>query len=160
MKTAKSSARTRELALIHIGAQQLGLRQSGDDSAYRQMLWAVARVKSAADLDEAGRQRIIDHLRSCGWQDTARPAGRPRSRYQKGTQAALIRWLWTQLHRAGHIVDNRDRALRRYIAQHAGIVSGVDELAPQHLDKRQARIVIEQMKNWLERDASPEPDER
>lgn len=54
--------RRRELAAIHIGAQQIGM---GDDG-YRDMLWAVARVRSAKDLDDAGRKHVLDHLRACG----------------------------------------------------------------------------------------------
>ncbi len=54
--------RKRELAAIHIARQQLGM----DDGTYRDMLWTVARVRSAADLDYAGRQRVLDHLSSRG----------------------------------------------------------------------------------------------
>lgn len=56
--------RKRELAAIHIARQQLGL----DNGTYRDMLWTVARVRSAADLDYAGRQRVLDHLASRGAQ--------------------------------------------------------------------------------------------
>lgn len=56
--------RRRELAAIHIARAQLGL----DDGTYRDMLWTVARVRSAADLDFAGRQRVLDHMASRGAQ--------------------------------------------------------------------------------------------
>lgn len=52
--------RNRQLARIHIEANRLGL----DHETYRAMLWTVARVRSAADLDAAGRQRVLDHLAS------------------------------------------------------------------------------------------------
>ncbi len=51
-----------ELGKIHLGAKQLGL----EDNAYRDMLWTIARVRSSADLDEQGRQDVIEHLRRCG----------------------------------------------------------------------------------------------
>jgi phage gp16-like protein len=54
--------RKRELAAIHIARGQLGM----DEATYRDMLWAVARVRSAADLDWAGRKRVLDHLAGCG----------------------------------------------------------------------------------------------
>lgn len=54
--------RKRELAAIHVAKAQLGL----DDGTYRDMLWTVARVRSAADLDWAGRKRVLDHLASRG----------------------------------------------------------------------------------------------
>jgi phage gp16-like protein len=146
------AARAVELAKIHIGAQALGLRQPGDDSAYRDMLWSIGRVRSAADLDEAGRRRVLDHLRGCGWQDTSPPG---RGRYQRGTQAALIRRLWDQLADAGLVRDRSDRALRRFIAQRSGVAQPApDEIAPQHLDRAQAREVIEQLKRWLARGAN------
>lgn len=144
--------RGRDLALIHIAAQQLGLRRPDDDSAYRDMLWSVARVRSAADLDAGGRAAVLRHLEGCGWRPTGDRAGKPGA-YRKGTPAALIRWLWTQLHQAGKVEVNTDRALRRYVAQHAGVrpAGQVTELAPQHLSKGEAHQVIEQLKAWLGR---------
>ncbi|MDH5785350.1 MAG: regulatory protein GemA [Chromatiales bacterium] len=56
------STRNAELAKIHLGKKQLAL---GDD-AYRDMLWTVARVRSAKDLDEHQRHAVIKHLVKCG----------------------------------------------------------------------------------------------
>ena len=68
--------RKAELAKIHIGKKQL----LADEEAYRDMLEAVAGVRSAGDLDAEGRRKVLDHLRSCG--ATFRPARpkRPRAR--------------------------------------------------------------------------------
>lgn len=71
MNTANDTRRA-ELAKIHIAAKRLGM----DEDAYRDMLWAVARVRSAADLDEAGRRRVLDHLKACGFK--AKRKSRPR----------------------------------------------------------------------------------
>ena len=65
-----ADARTRDLAAIHVGKKALGL----DDDTYRDMLFMVARVRSAADLDHAGRQRVIEHMRQRGFE---RPVNRP-----------------------------------------------------------------------------------
>lgn len=62
--------RKRELAQIHVAKSQLGI----DDDAYRAMLWTVARVKSAADLDWAGRKKVLDHLKAKGFKIKSRPA--------------------------------------------------------------------------------------
>lgn len=77
MNTANDTRR-RELAKIHLAAKALGLDAADKDpnSDYRSMLWAVARVRSAADLDEAGRRRVLDHLKACGFQ-TARGRAHP-----------------------------------------------------------------------------------
>jgi len=142
--------RNSDLAMIHIAAEKLGLIRPGDDSAYRDMLWSIARVRSAAKLDSGGREAVLKHLEACGWE-------KPRSaasgvRYTKGSPEALIRWLWSELHRAGLVEHNTDLALRRYIARHAGLDTGdIDQIAPQHLDRRQRNQVIEQLKRWLGR---------
>ena len=141
------SARIIELAKIHIAAGQLGLRTAFDDSAYRDMLWSIGRVRSAGNLDAAGRAAVLKHLRSCGFKDRPKAS---ETHYRKGTPEALIRWLWTCLASAGVVRDRSDRALRRYIAQHAGKATApaVTEIAPQHLSYRDAADVIEQLKNW------------
>lgn len=51
------------LAQIHIAKKALGL----DDDTYRAMLFAVARVHSAKDLDHAGREKVLAHLKRSGW---------------------------------------------------------------------------------------------
>lgn len=55
--------RNRELAMIHVAKKQLAM----DDESYRAMLWACGRVKSSKDLDYGGRQRVIEHLKKCGF---------------------------------------------------------------------------------------------
>lgn len=82
MNTANDSRR-RELAKIHLAAKSLGMDAADKDpnSDYRAMLWAVARVRSAADLDEAGRRRVLDHLKACGFRAkrTERSFGKPHN---------------------------------------------------------------------------------
>lgn len=53
------AGRTRDLAAIHCLKRDLKL----DDEQYRAVLWTVARVDSSAQLDDAGRARLISHLR-------------------------------------------------------------------------------------------------
>jgi hypothetical protein len=85
------SPRARDLATIHATVKQLGM----DVDTYRDMLWTVARVRSAKDLDFAGRMQVINHLRAIGgqfkrperpqnewsWIDTAPGNNKPRLRY-------------------------------------------------------------------------------
>lgn len=86
MNTAKDS-RNRELAKIHIAAKNLGM----DEDAYRDMLWAVARVRSAADLDEAGRRRVLDHLKACGFK--SKRTSRPRPSQDREALVGKVRVL-------------------------------------------------------------------
>ena len=83
MSTAPRAAspaqrRGKELAQIHIAQQQLGL----DDETYRAMLEGVAGVRSARDLDDAGRAKVLAHLRASGFKPAPphKPTpGRPRN---------------------------------------------------------------------------------
>ncbi|MGN6229137.1 MAG: gp16 family protein [Dyella sp.] len=140
-------ARNNQLAMIHIAAQQLGM----SDDTYRDMLWSIGRVRSAKDLDLAGREAVLKHLAAVGWKDPRRPVRRPA--YQKGSQAALIRVLWTKLAKAGAVEDGSDKALRAYVRSQS---------APYHpahvgwddanlLPRTAASKVIEHLKQWCER---------
>lgn len=85
--SAAPDLRNRELAMIHLAKAQLGM----DDATYRAMLWTVARVKSAADLDWAGRKQVLDHCKAKGWKNTARH--RPAPAKSKAALVAKIRAL-------------------------------------------------------------------
>lgn len=66
MKTrmAAPDARRRELAKIHLLAHELGMDTAdvNPDSEYRAILFSIGRVRSAGDLDQAGRLAVLDHL--------------------------------------------------------------------------------------------------
>lgn len=72
-RRTQSDPRNRELAAIHVGKKRLGL----DDTTYRDMLWTVARVRSAADLDAHGRRAVLEHMRARGYHASTRPRVRP-----------------------------------------------------------------------------------
>lgn len=65
------SPRRAELARIHILKDEMNL----DRETYEAVLWAVARVNSAADLDEHGRRQVIEHMQAK--LDAYRKAGSP-----------------------------------------------------------------------------------
>lgn len=81
-----ADTRARELGMIHVAKKQLRL----DDDVYRAMLWSVARVHSAADLDAAGRERVIKHLKSRGFKATGGKR-RPRPPADRADLVAKIR---------------------------------------------------------------------
>jgi phage gp16-like protein len=70
VRIVDDQVRRNELAAIHVAKKQLGL----DDDTYRTMLFTVARVWSARDLDHAGRQAVIEHLRRRGFKRVEAPA--------------------------------------------------------------------------------------
>lgn len=55
--------RRAELAKIHIAAKQLGI----DRDTYEAILWTIARVRSAGDLNAEGRHQVLEHLKSRGF---------------------------------------------------------------------------------------------
>lgn len=107
-----AQARNNGLAQIHIAKQQLGM----DDDTYRAVLWAVARVKSAKDLDHAGRAAVLDHFRKCGWKPKPpkKPfPGRPRNidSELRGPQLKKIEALLADAKRPWSYVDGMARRM-------------------------------------------------
>jgi phage gp16-like protein len=127
-------ARRRDLAAIHVGKKQLAM----DDDTYRAMLWSIARVRSAGDLDFAGRKQVLEHLRKCGFSGTQK----------RGAQDALsrkIRALWLRLRDLDELRDASEEALEHYVER----VTGAKAL--QWLSSDQARVAIESLKQWERR---------
>lgn len=148
-----------ELAKIHIGATALGLIQGkgADKEAYRAMLWSVAKVRSAADLDEAGRRKVLDHLRAGGWVDPSDEAYQQRARKRRTAaakpQAQKIRSLWLALAEAGHVQHSGEAALRAYVQKQSAIYDPNRHgySAPELLPPPVAQRVIEHLKQWCRR---------
>lgn len=97
---ADPDRRRRDLAKIHVAKKQLGI----DDDTYREMLWAVARVRSSADLDYTGLQKVLAHLTSRGFKAAQgrRPhPGRPANinSEDRGPLLRKIEALLTDAHR-------------------------------------------------------------
>lgn len=133
-------ARQRELAMIHIAKKQLGM----EDDAYRAVLWAIARVTSAGDLDSAGRKQLLEHMKKCGFK--ARPPKKAGGRdLEDDPQSKMILALWLELHNQGVVRDPSERALAAWIKRQAG-VDAVRWLRPQ-----QKVAIIESLKAWAER---------
>lgn len=78
--------RQAQLAQIHIAKKQLGL----DDDTYRSMLFTLARVKSSADLDYAGRDKVLAHLKASGFKAKPSPATTKEKQALIGKIAALL----------------------------------------------------------------------
>lgn len=107
MSDTADTRRTAELAKIHLAKKQLAL----DDDTYRAMLWTVARVHSARDLDDAGRRAVLEHLKARGFR------GRPRTRSTRTTpprdRAALVRKVQAQMRAANVFSEYVDGMAKR-----------------------------------------------
>ncbi|WP_290890600.1 regulatory protein GemA [Arenimonas sp.] len=129
--------RKRELAQIHLAKAALQM----DDDGYRAMLWTIARVRSAADLDWTGRKRVLDHMVKCGWKNNAKRPADPVSR--------KIRSQWLTLRDLGALTDPSEKALRSFVKRTAGVER------MEWLTASQAATVIEALKAWVARLETP-----
>lgn len=132
--------RNSELAQIHIAKAQLGM----EDDAYRNILWAIGRVRSSKDLDWAGRKRVLDHMRACGWKPERKrdPAG---TALADDAQSRKIRAIWLALHEAGVVRNASEQSLLAYVKRQTGVA------ALDWLKMHQASKVIEALKRWAAR---------
>lgn len=138
-----SSQRRIELAQIHMAAAHLGMdtEDKNPASEYRSMLWTCARVHSAADLDFAGRRKVIDHLKARGW----KPVRSKQSKHYDDKLTRKILALWLELRDQGVIQDASNKALAKFCNDVAGVAR------PEWCNNKQAEAVIEGLKAWLKR---------
>ncbi|WP_316154743.1 regulatory protein GemA [Cupriavidus sp. BIC8F] len=62
------------LAKIHVAKKQLAM----EDDVYRAMLQSVSGVQSAKDLTVAQAEKVLAHLRKCGFAPAAKFGRRPK----------------------------------------------------------------------------------
>lgn len=140
MSQANDGVRRRELAMIHIAKQQLGMAEE----SYRAILWTIARVESAGDLDWAGRKQLLEHMRKCGFKP--RPPKRAGEReLAEDEQSKKIRAMWLELHKVGIVKDPSEGALNKWVKR----MTGVDSL--RWVQPGQKGQLIEALKKWNDR---------
>ena len=133
---AAKDQRRRELGHIHQGRTALGWTE--DD--YRFHLVAITGVASSADLDAAGRAKLLAHMAKLGYQPKSRsfkPFGQPEK----------IKWLWKKLDEAGGLRNGSPAALLAFVGRTTGTT--VSDL--KFLPTAQASKVIEALKSMLDR---------
>lgn len=134
--------RQTDLAKIHMAKKQLGL----DDDTYRQILWQVGKVESAADLDLAGRSKLIQHFKDKGWKPKRSKKYSPKSRHKdEKNQADKIRALWITMHNQGIVRDGSEQALNHYINRMVAVAQ------VGWLHGKKANTIIESLKQWQAR---------
>lgn len=133
---AAKDQRRRELGHIHQGRTALGWTE--DD--YRFHLFEITGVASSADLDAAGRAKVLAHMAMLGFQPKS-------SNFKPFGQPEKIKWLWKKLDEAGGLRDGSPTALLAFVARTIGTtVSDV-----KFLPTAQASTVIEALKSMLDR---------
>lgn len=133
---AAKDQRRRELGHIHQGRAALGWTE--DD--YRFHLVEITGMASSADLDAAGRAKVLAHMAKLGFQPKS-------SNFKPFGQSEKIKWLWKKLDDAGGLRDGSPAALLAFMARTIGTeVSDV-----KFLPTAQASTVIEALKSMLDR---------
>ena len=115
----------------------------GDDTAYREMLWGQARVKSCKDLKGPQIDLVIRHLEKCLGQEKARDNS-------LSGQVRLIKALWDRVSYAPP-GPARDKALQKFLRNRFQ-VGAVAWLTPA-----KASDVIEALKEMVKRSAGGTP---
>jgi phage gp16-like protein len=132
--------RRRELAQIHIAKKDLGM----EDDAYRGVIKAISNgaTDSAGGLDFAGRKKLLDHLKSCGFKVKPKDA----KRLFPDTPAWNKIWsLWQTLADQGKVQDRRAGALLAFCKHQ----TKVDQVA--WMDAGHVFAVTEALKSWVNR---------
>ena len=131
-----AAQRKRELGHIHQGRAALGW--SEDD--YRYHLHQLTGHSSSADMDAAGRAKVLAHMATLGYKPKS-------SAFKPFTQAAKIQWLWRNIDEHGGLHDPCHTALMAFVARTTGMqVDSLDWL-PVH----EASNTIEALKAMLDR---------
>lgn len=80
---SQDAARKRELGLIHMGktflAQQAGMSPADYEPDYRALLMRECGVASAALLNAQGRDKLLRHMKACGFKVLAAKGTRPKA---------------------------------------------------------------------------------
>ena len=143
--------RKRELALIHLAKATLGL--SRDD--YEHVLLTVTGKTSAADLDAAGRDKLLRHFKAKGFVVKAK-AGAARAAFIRAPQVKKLQAMWYALSDAGAVarpasIEACNRAVEAWakeqLATHA--LGPLDAL--RFATGAQLNTLIESMKKWGDR---------
>lgn len=133
---AVEAQRKRELGHIHQGKAALGW--SEDD--YRFHLHNLTGKSSSAELDAAGRAKVLARMATLGFKPKA-------AKFQPFDQAAKIKWLWKKIGEHNGLRDPSPAALLAFIGRTTG--SGYSDV--KFVPTMEASKVIEALKAMLDR---------
>lgn len=135
---ADTDRRRRDLARIHIVSKALGL----SEDERRDVVFALTRRHSCADLDFTGLQAVRDHLERRAVSQGVKIPTKGRS---SDAQIRMIRGLWIELGKRGKLEDKSPRALASFVRRQ----TGKDRL--EWCSTTDKEKVIEGLKSWLKR---------
>ncbi len=131
-------ARQKLIRLIHVAKRDLAMA----DDSYRAVLRQIGKRESAADLTIPDLERVLEHLKRCGFKVRSNRGGR---RQADDDQSKMIRGLWIELAERGVVQNRSEDALGAFVKR----MTGIDAL--EWLTAPQASRVIEHLKKWRDR---------
>ena len=127
------------IKLIHVAKRDLGL----DDETYRAILEDVTGKTSSKDMEPEELDRVVEHLKSCGFVVKGGRDGAPAHKLADDPQSKKIRHLWLYLHELGEVRNPSELALAAFVRRQ----TGRERL--EWLSTNQASNVIESLKQWV-----------
>ncbi|MBK1683405.1 regulatory protein GemA [Rhodoferax fermentans] len=100
-KAATDVQRKRELALIHLAKATLGLSRAD----YEHVLRTVTGETSAADLDAAGRDKLLKHFKAKGFQVKPTLKSKQTRTAAEQPQVRKLRAMWYALAEVGAVAQ-------------------------------------------------------
>lgn len=130
--------RQRLIRLIHVAKRDLAMA----DDTYRAVLRQIGKRESAADLTVPDLERVLEHLKRCGFKVRSKKGARGQA---DDEQSKMIRGLWLELADRGVVQNRSEEALAAFVKR----MTGVNAL--EWLSSPQASRVIEHLKKWRTR---------
>jgi phage gp16-like protein len=130
----------RTLAAIHVARRQLGL----DDDTYREILERETGKRSAAELNERERRKVVAVFEQKGF----RRNPKPRRDRLSGRYAGRLQALWIAAWNLGIVRNASDAALIAFIKRQTGLDHGRFLLHAEDASR-----AIEALKDWMRRES-------
>jgi len=144
MQKSPAQQRKDELALIHIGKEDLGW----DDATYRDALEAWTGKRSSAKMTEAERHGVIENMKKMGFTPTSDEEERLEVSDDDKPHVQKIKGLWLALHDEEAVTNPSLESLNAFVAR----MTEVDHV--RWLPPSEAPTVIEALKGWYERETT------
>ena len=136
----KFNKKTKLIQLIHVGKTQLGL----DDELYREVLESCTGKNSSKLMTIAQLESVLDRMKQLGFQVESKDKTGVQN-LADDAQSKLIRHLWLQLHEAGQVRNNSEKALAKFVENKVGVS------ALQFLSTKNADMIITHLRQWCKR---------
>ena len=153
MNRIQEASRKRELGLIHMAKAHFRTTAGMTDDDYRAVVRQVTGASSSADLDAAGREKLLKHFKAKGF--VVKPTGKAMQTrtLAQDAQSRKVRAMWLMLHALGKVKDPSEAALAAYVqrmakvdalqwAQHLAVIEGLKAWAMRHLPQYLKQAVL------------------